>query len=169
MILLRQALTQAGNHHRLRVPSSLLNLRQVPRWIRDTVVLSIAARAVTYAAVFMEWGWTTKAAKVIDWFWCPWYSNPMAMKWWIKYFSNDIELLLITYVVCKISAHVSNYLFLVAVIFFGYEIIDTILFLWNFKRYDVFYTDLFWTALTLIWSVFKGYTPETIAKIKSLF
>ena len=93
----------------------------------------------------------------------------MVLVWWIKYLCNDIELFLISYAFCKITSKVSDYLFLVSAIFFIYHATDILMFIWNFKRYDLFYFDLMWVTLILVWSVFKGYKTETVARIKSLF
>ena len=153
--------------HRLR--QGINRLRQVPRWVRETVVFMCGARLITYWAIFLYRLWPSWCLDKVDPFVCPGYHNPMVRVWYIKYLCNEIELILICYAFCKICAQVSNYLFLVSVIFLGYHLIDTAMFFWNFKRYDLFYWDLMWTSLTLIWSVFKGYKPETIAKIKCLF
>jgi len=152
-----------------KMRKTLIRLREIPKWVRDTVVILCAARVVCYAAVLLYWISPSLSLKKVDPFLCPGYHNPMVLTWWIKYFCNDIELFLLSYAFCKISAQVSNYLFLVSVIFFGYHVLDCAMFLWNFKRYDLLYFDIMWTALALVWSVFVGYRPETVAKIKSLF
>jgi hypothetical protein len=153
----------------LMMRKSLMRLREIPKWVRETVVIMCAARVVCYTAVLFYWISPSLCVKKVDPFLCPGYHNPMVLVWWIKYLTNDVELFLISYAFCKISAKISNYLFLVSVIFFGYHVLDCLMFVWNFKRYDMLYFDVMWTVLLLVWSVFKGYKPETIAKIKSLF
>jgi hypothetical protein len=153
----------------LTMRKNLTRLREIPRWIRETVVIMCAARVVCYTAALLYWLSPRLSLKKVDPFLLPSYHNPMVLVWYIKYLCNDIELLLISYAFCKISARVSNYLFLVSVIFFIYHVTDCLMFVWNFKRYDLLYFDLMWTTLAFVVSVFRGYRPETIARIKSLF
>lgn len=89
--------------------------------------------------------------------------------WWVKFLSDHVSRVLYGYIAAKISLRVSDYLFLVAAIFLGFRIFDLLLYFWNFCHDELIYIDLFWTALTLIWAVFKGFKKETICKIKSLF
>jgi len=157
--------------HRLRRPlvSAINRIRQVPSWVRQTVMILCAARVVCYTAVLLYWLSPSWCLKKVDPFLCPGYHNPMVAVWYVKYICNDIELLLLSYAFCKVCTRLSDYLFLVSVIFFIYHVIDVVMFVWNFKRYDLLYFDLMWTTLALVWSVFKGYKPETVAKIRSLF
>jgi len=148
---------------------SISRLKQVPKWIQHAVVILIAAIAQTYTAIIVNWLFPAWSNRQIDLFLCWWYHNKMYPTWYLYYISQDIEKLLITYAFAKVAANLSNYLFLVLVIILGYRIIDVLMLVWNFKRYELIYVDLFWTMLTLIWTVFKGYKPETISKIKSLF
>jgi hypothetical protein len=172
-------------HNRIRVPihhrlpllrrvvltmrKNLTRLREIPKWVRETVVILCAARVVCYTAVLLYWLSPSLSLKKVDPFLCPGYHNPMVFVWWVKYLTNDIELFLISYAFCKIASKVSDYLFLVSAIFFVYHASDILMFIWNFKRYSLLYFDLMWVTLILVWSVFKGYKPETVARIKSLF
>jgi len=149
--------------------NSIARLNKIPKWIRDVVFISIISRFVTYLSIFINWGFPTWANRKIDPFLCPGYHNPMYTTWWIYYFTQDLSWLLASYAFCKIASRVSNYLFLVGVIFFGYHLIDSIMYIWNFKQYSLLYIDIFWSMLLLIYTVFKGFKPETIARIKSLF
>lgn len=169
MIQRRLPILALIRRHRLRRPLALSRVGQAPKWVRETVLIMISARLITYWAIFLYRLYPVWSMVKVDPFLCPSYHNPMVRTWYIKYLCNEIELLLICYAFCKISSKVSNYLFLVSIIFLGYHMIDTLMFFWNFKRYDLFYLDLMWTVLLLIWSVFKGHKPETLSKIKSLF
>lgn len=153
----------------LRVRENLSRLRQVPIWIRDTVVIWIAADAVTYSAVFVNWAFPIWANKEVDLFLCPGYHYNLYATWYIKFLSEQISRVLYYYAACKLALRVSDYLFLVSVILFGFRLVDAFNFIWNFCHYELVYIDMFWTALTLIWTVFKGFKPETVCKIKSLF
>jgi hypothetical protein len=147
----------------------LRRINEIPKWIKDTTILLCTARVIPYSAVLLYWAFPSWSLQKVDLFLSPSYHNSMVLTWWIKYLCNDIELLLIAYAFCKVCAQVSNYLFLVSVIFLGYHLLDVLMFLWNFKRYDLFYFDIMWTVIALVYSVFKGYRTETVAKIKSLF
>ena len=157
--------------HQIRAQrrEALRRLHRVNKEVRHTVFISIAARLVTYAAVCVEWIFPKWANKTVDPFLCPGFSCPMKAKWYIYYASQNVAWFLMCYVFCKVCLNYSNHLFLVSVIMLSYHILDAVLFVWNFNRYGIMQVDLMWTALALIWSVFKGYKPETIAKIKSLF
>lgn len=166
----KRKMTEDRTHLSLRrVRESLNRLRQIPIWIRHTVVIWIAADAVTYSAVFVNWACPVWANKEVDLFLCPGYHYTLYSTWYVKFLSEQISRLLYYYAGCKIAVKLSDYLFMVSVILFGFRIIDFLNFLWNFCHYDLLYIDIFWTMLTLIWTVFKGYKPETVAKVKSLF
>jgi hypothetical protein len=152
-----------------KVVKALFRLKQIPKWVRDAILLSILSRFVTYASIFINWAFPAWANSKIDFFLCPDYKNPMYVTWWVYYFSEDLSWLLASYVFCKIASRISDCLFLVGVIFMGYHLFDILMYIWNFKQYSLIYVDIFWTILTLIWTVFKGYKLETIAKIRSLF
>jgi hypothetical protein len=174
MILRRIQAEIPRRHHRrpqvlLTMRKSLIRLREIPKWVRETVIIMCAARVVCYAALLLYFFSPSLSVVKVDPFLCPGFHNPMVLVWWVKYLCNDIELLFISYAFCKISSKVSDYLFLVSVIFFAYHVTDVLMFIWNFKRYSLFYFDLMWATLLLVWSVFKGYRLETVAKIKSLF
>lgn len=166
---LRSRLVLLLDSNKRKINSTIGRIKEVPKWIKQAVIISIAARAVTFASVLVNWALPEWANKKIDPFWCPGYSHSMYAAWWVYYFSQNIAWLLASYVTCQISARISNYLFLVMLILLSYQIFDFVMYLWNFNKYILLYADMLWTAMALSWSVFKGYQPETIAKIKSLF
>lgn len=151
------------------VEAAKYRLGQVPTWIRNTVLLFVYARLINYTAIFVEWLTPAWGNHKVDLFLCPGFSCPMLFKWYVKYISVDLGWLIFSWACVKIAMRVSDYLFLVAAIFVGYHIIDVLMFVWNFQRYNLLYVDMMWTALIFIWTVFKGYRPETVAKVKSLF
>lgn len=165
----RKMMEGRTRHSLRRVKETLNRLREVPIWIRHTVLIWIAADAVTYSAVFVNWTFPVLANKEVDLFLCPGYHYTLYSTWYIKFLSEQVSRLLYYYAGCKIANRLSDYLFLVSVIFFGFRIIDFVNFLWNFCHYDLLYVDVFFTLLTLIYTVFKGYKPETLARIKSIF
>jgi|ERR1700748_9541 len=145
------------------------NLRRLTRWIKEIVAISIAARLITYSAMFLSWVSKPLAERIVDPFLCPWYSNPMKLKWFIYYCSQDLAWVFSSYAFCKCAVRLSDYLFLVSIILLGYQLIDAFMLFWNFKQSNLIYLDLMWTVLAFISSVFKGYKPETVARVKSLF
>lgn len=169
MTAVQRHLDRLRHHQGDKVDEAIKRIRSVPKWIRDCVVLAILSRLITYAAVFLERINKGLANKTVNPYLCPWYDNPMKLKWYIKFASDPIAWVLISWMICKITMRVSDYLFLVSVIFLGYHLLDTIMFFWNFERYELIYWDMILTAVILTWSIFKRYQPETIAKIKSLF
>ena len=152
-----------------RYREARLLLRLIPRRVKIVVYIAIAARLVCYSSVLVQWLFPVWSGKIVDPFICPSYSNPMPSKWVIAYFCNDIESILLAYNFGRICVELSSYLFLVSIIFLTYHLIDGLMFWWNFKQYSALYVDMLWTALIFIWSVFKGYSPETIGKIRNLF
>lgn len=154
--------------HSLRLGKEGINrLREVPKWIRQTVVIWVAAEAVLYSSLFVNVLFPTWSNTEVSMFIGEHYT--LYGTWWVKFLSDHVSRVLYGYVAARIALRVSDYLFLVASIFLVFRIFDFLLYFWNFCHDGLVYIDLFWTALTLILTVFKGYKPETIAKIKSLF
>jgi len=144
-------------------------VQQVPKNIKQAVVIWVAGEAITYSTLFVKWLPDTFTSGKIDLFLCPWYHNPMHLKWWLYYLTEELAKFSFWLGTAKAIVNYSDVLFLVSVIFLGMRIIDVVMYLWNFKEYDLIYADLFYMLITLLWAVFKGYDTKKIAKVKSLF
>lgn len=151
------------------IKTAFFKIRQAPKNIKTAVAIWVAGEAITYATLFVKWLPPAFISDKIDLFLCPWYHNPMHFKWWLYYLTEELAKFSFWLGCVKAIVNYSDLLFLVSVIFLGMRILDVLMYLWNFKEYDLMYADLFYILLTLIWTVFKGYNPEKIAKVKSLF
>lgn len=87
----------------------------------------------------------------------------------MKYIADDLFSIGKMWVIAKLSNTFSVYLFLCVVVLLGYEIAGFIMLFWDFKTTHIMFYDLLATSLLLIKGVFKGYSPRTIAKVRSLF
>src|ERR1700761_6364379 len=156
-----QARIQADQLHRLpvlarkKIRGILSMFQSIPKWVRQTAIICIAARTITYSAIFCEWIAPNVANAVISPFICPGYSNPMPFKWIIKFSTDDIGWVLMSYAFCTVCSKISDYLFLVACVFLTYHILDVAFFWWNYRRYGALHVDIMLTVLVLIWSIFK--------------
>lgn len=147
----------------------LLKIRQVPKNIREAVVIWVVGEAITYTTLFVKWLPKTFISGKIDLFLCPWYHNPMHFKWWLYYLTEEIAKWSVWFGWAKVVVNYSDFAFLICLIFLGCRTIDVAMFLWNFKEYDLVYADIFYTMLAIMWAVFRGHKPERVAKIKALF
>ena len=161
----RQTLLRA----REGIDCTALKIRQVPKNIKQAVVIWVAGEAITYTTLFVKWLPNAFNNRKIDLFLCPWYHNPMHFKWWLYYLTEEIAKWSVWIGWAKIVVHYSDFAFLICIIFLGLRTIDVLMYLWNFKEYDLVYVDIFYTMLALIWAAFNGHKPEKMAKIKSLF
>lgn len=159
--------------HQIRTASRLryvkYRVQQVPRWIVTTTLFWLLAELVTYSAVILYWLFKDWGDKVINPWWSPWYSNPMIRIWWIKFLSEHVSRLIYYYAACRVAVRIGDLLFLMAIIFLCFRIFDIWMFFWNFCRSELVYADAMFTLISIMWTVFKGYKPETVAKVKSLF
>lgn len=151
------------------VKEAWLRIKTLPLWIKQCVIIILGAEAQTYSGVIVNWISTAFASKTVDVFLRHDYHRSMPVSWICYYCSQEVEKVLWAYVFCKITAHLSNYLFLFFVVIFGYTCFGLIMFWVDFKRSELLWIDAFWTVIMFTWSIFRGYREETICKIKSLF
>lgn len=161
--------THLSRHLRKSLEKAQYRLGQVPKWINFTVAIFIASEAVLYAAVFVDWVFPKWANKQVDLFLCPNYSYLMYSTWYVKELSDRLSRVIFWYGCSRMASRLSDYFFLVSVVFLCFRIFDFIMFFWNFSHYTLIYLDMFYTALVMIWTIFKGYKPSTVARIKSIF
>lgn len=103
-----------------------------------------------------------------------WFLNPnckveMERQWYLFFCGWKLFNLLSIYGWAKTAALVSDTLFMVLVVVFGYMVIDNVMFWWDFNDDFCIYLYFFWTMIILIRRCVFPYKPETIAKVKSLF
>jgi hypothetical protein len=152
-------------HRRLR--RLVAEVKSLPVWVRQCLILIIWSRVITYTSAWLYMLFPKWSNKIVDPF--LFAHQPMPICWLIKYSTDDVSWLIISYTMCKMSAMLSNFLFLVCVIVFGWQIIDAIMLWVNYKHGHLFYIDMIWVTLALIYSALKGYRPETLARVKSIF
>src|ERR1700753_1534190 len=140
----------------------VFRLKSLPNWARKFVVISMGARLVTFASAWLYFGFKEWSLKVVDPF--LFASQPMPRCWLIKYCSDDLSWIMMCWAVCILAAVVSDFVFLVCIIWLGWHIIDAIMLWVNYKHSPMSYLDLTWTCLILMWSAIKGYSKETICK-----
>lgn len=144
-------------------------LRQIPRWMIVTMLLWVIAEAILYSAIITNWLAPDWSNRMINPWASPWYSNPMYASWWVKFLSEPISRLVYYYCGCRMALRLGDFFFLISIIFLGFRILDLMMFFWNFCRSSLLYADMFFTLITLLWTAIKGYKPETLARIKSIF
>lgn len=143
--------------------------RQVPRDVKVFAIILLVSLSCLYWAVILDIAAPTLAEKKVNWFFSPWYSNPIPLKWWMKYFTSDLSSVLDWFAICKMLKWSGNTVFMIGVAFFVYHLLDLIFYLWNFKTSVLVYSDMFFSLFMVLRSIVKGYKKETVAKIKSLF
>lgn len=154
----------------IRVMAKTLRpLPAVPAVVRSTILILVFSHLLTEASAICYEIWPQWSDRKIDPFLSPWYSNPMKIKWHIKFVCDDLCWIGTFYAFAKVAKQYSNFLFLTAIIFFCYHIMEVVMYFWNYKTSHYLYWDFLTTALLMIRGMFKPYKPETIAKIKSLF
>ena len=146
-----------------------VKIRQLPYWIKLVVLLWLLSRAVTFSAVLAEWLLPKLSEQHIDWFVCPGYHNPMPMKWWVKFVSDPLAWVINSYAICILCKQVSDFLFLCSVLFLSYQVLDLLMFVWNFERYSALYVDMLYTVVALIFGILRIYPKKLEGKIRSLF
>ncbi len=103
-------------------------------------VLLILSHALTEVHSLILFLWPETEHISIDWFWSPTYHMDLNILWYIKMSMDDICWCTTFFVMAKIAYRYSFKLFLIACIFFGYHVIDTVLFWYNYKSsYFVYY------------------------------
>jgi len=113
---------------------------------------------------FPEWSRTQ-----VYWFADPYYHYSTQRNDMLKFIANDLFDIGLAVIAVKAAKQFSVYLFLVLVIVLGYLIVGFIMLFWDFKTSHLFFYDFLLTIFILIKGVFKGYRPETLARIKSIF
>jgi hypothetical protein len=154
-------------HLESRSLEALYRIRQLPKWAKKFIFISAGARIITYASVFSHWINKSWSLQIVDPF--LFWSQPMPRCWLIRYFTDDLYSIMMAWTVCILAALVSDLVFLVSVIWLGWHVIDAAMFWVNYKHTPMVYLDLTWTALILIWTAMKGYSKETVGRIKSIF
>lgn len=137
--------------------------------IRDCVILVVIGHVFTYMAALVIRIWPTWSQIMVDWFWSPHYHMKMERVWYIQFGGQGICDIITYYLLAKIASKFSDSLFVVFVIFFGYHIVDAIMFWVNFNTFFYIYVDIFYTCLILIKYAIMPYRPEKFARLRSLF
>lgn len=156
--------TIVGRIRAVRV--QILSLNKV---IRDCIALLIIGHLLTEVSSLLYDIWPKWGDTEVYWFLCPWYHMKMERKWYIKMAADDLLWVIVFYCFAKVAKQYSEYLFLAVFVLFCYHLVDLFFFWWNFKTSHYIYWDMLGTALLLIKGILKGYKPETISKVKSLF
>lgn len=146
-----------------------VQIRSLNRVIRDCIALLIIGHLLTEVSSLLYDIWPEWSDTEVYGFVSPWYHMKMERKWYIKMAADDLLWVIVFYCFGKIAKQYSEYLFLAVFILFCYHVVDLLFFWWNFKTSHYVYWDMLGTALILIKGIFKGYKPETISKVKSLF
>ena len=146
-------------------------LRQLTRnkTVKDCVILVIAGHVFTYMAAVIIRVWPEWSRVNVDCFWSPSFHMKMERAWYIQFGGQGLCDIITYYLLAKIAANFSDALFVVFLIFFGYHIIDFLMFWWDFNTQFYIYLDLLYTAIVLIKYALVPYKPERLSKIKSLF
>jgi len=105
----------------------------------------------------------------VDWFWSPFFKMDMERKWYLKFHADGILWVLMTYCFARVALRYGTYLFLTAVVFFVYHVIDELALFWSFKENHWFYWNLLATCIVLIRHALKPIPEKALAKIKSIF
>lgn len=154
----------------LRLPplrQVVAEIKSLPVWVRQCLILIVWSRVITYTSAWLYMIFPKWSNKIVDPF--LFAHQPMPICWLIKYSTDDISWLIASYTMCKMAAMLSNFLFLVCIVVFGWQIVDAAMLWINYKHGPTIYLDLLWVSLALIYSAIQGYRPETLARVKSLF
>lgn len=152
-----------------RIRAVRLQILSLNKVIRDCIGLLIIGHLLTEVSSILYDIWPKWSDTEVYWFLSPWYHMKMERKWYIKMAADDMLWVITFYCFAKIAKQYSEYLFLAVFILFCYHLVDLLFFWWNFKTSHYVYWDMLGTSLVLIKGIFKGYKPETISKVKSLF
>lgn len=145
------------------------HLRRTPKMVMDCIVLLIIGHTATFIAAITYRVWPQWSLEKGDWFLSPWFKMKMEHEWYLK-LSGDYLLNIITYyLLAKIASKFSDSLFLIAVIFLGYHMIDLLMFYWDFNGGFYMYLDLLWTCVILIKYAVLPVSDEKMGRIKSFF
>lgn len=153
----------------VRIREALLQIQSLDKVIKRCVVLLIVGHFLTEMSSIFSDIWPDLMSEERYWFWSPAYHKKWEIKWFIKNSCDDLLWVIVCYCFTMVAKKYSTYLFLVGFIFFCYHVMDFFMFWWDFKSSHYMYWDLLLTAIIMIRGVFKGYKPETLARIKSIF
>ena len=147
-------------------------LHHIPKTTKQCTSLLIIALAIVEIPsllndMFPTWAHQTRR----DWFLWPGIQlqNDYQLVWMLTFSAADVQKLLLAYVAAKLAKQYSIFMFLVCALVFFYFILDTLMLWICFKLWHYVYFDIFITFIVILKGMVKGYKPETIARIKSLF
>lgn len=136
------------------------------------LVLSIVLAEVPtlFALTFPE-----EAAKIVNPWWqrsvaarMNWelYSYPVYQSWYVKFITNEVADIITLFVLAKAAIQFSWKLAKIAWIFLGYQVVDLLCLLWNFKTGYFIYVVM---NVAIIWAVIRLFRKEKqTAIVKSL-
>lgn len=147
----------------------LLAVRRAPRIVWDCIILLIVGHGVTFMAAIVYRIAPRWSMVEVNWFWCPDFNMKLSHEWWLKYLGDYLLNIITYYIMAKVAAKFSDALFIVSVIFFGYHLIDILMFMWDYGGQFYVFLDVLYTAIILIKYAVLPYRPEKFAKLRSLF
>lgn len=154
---------------RIRIP--ILRLPPAPRAVKQSLIILVTAYCLTETPSLLDILIKDWVEQTGNWFLLPGFhlKHDRQLVWMLKACTDDIFVSAWIYVAAKIAKHYSDALFLVFFICWAYSLVDGVMLWIDFKTSHYVYFDLLTTCIILAKGVFKGYKPETIAKVKSLF
>lgn len=151
---------------------TIRRLHHIPRITKQCTALLMIALAIVEIPsllndMFPTWAHQTRR----DWFLWPGIElqSDYQLVWMLNFSATDIQKLLIGIVAAKLAKQYSLFMFLVCALVVFYFLIDTVMLWICFKLWHYVYFDIFITFIVILKGMVKGYKPETIARIKSLF
>lgn len=144
-------------------------LLPLDRVVKQCLILVLAGLVIEEIPSLIADLFPTWSKKQIYWFLNPTFHYPTTGVWMLKYIANGIWDVMRAYIIAKLAKQYSLYLFLSMVIYVGYELVGLFMLFWDFKTTHIMFWDFLVTGIVLAKGIFKGYKPETIAKIKSIF
>lgn len=148
---------------------ALRRLRHIPKSIAICMIASLIGILLTFVSAICSHIAKSWSLQKSDLFISPNFKMAMEHQWYLFFAGWKLFNLLSAWVTTKLAAMVSDTLFLFYVVIFGYIVVDNFMFWWDFNDDFYVYLDLLWTLFILLRRCVFPYTPETLAKIKSLF
>lgn len=146
-------------------------LRQAPRVVKQCIGIMSGALLLLEVPTFLHWLWPTFFERTRNWFLRPGFrlKYDWQLCWYLKGIVDDIFVLALIYVAAKYAKHYSEIGFLFFAVLLGYMILDFFMFFWDHNSTHAIYIDMICTFFLFVYEILKGYQPETIARVRSLF
>lgn len=134
------------------------------RGVKSGAWTIVVALTLTEVHSVVDGIWPVFAQRKIDLFASPDFHMTLTVQWYLKFTFEDMFLIVLSFTAAKIALKYSRKLCVVLHVIFFYQVIDLVLFYWNYKSSFQAYWLLLFTVILCIFLILRPEKKSAVIK-----